>query len=420
MDLRMIVAPCAANEQERLAALRRYGILDTAAEADFDAITSLLAAICETPVALVSLVDRDRQWFKSRVGLDAQETHRDLAFCAHAILQEDVLIVPDATQDNRFADNPLVQAEPRIRFYAGAPLITPDHLAIGTLCAIDMRPRELTPRQLQAIRTLADHVVHLLELRLKLHETQQLNLALETSRQQLEAMTAERNQLFANINHEMRTPLSAVIGFTRRLQSRILRDNVPAYIEDGLGMIATAAKNLGELVDDVLDLSKIDAGKMEVKPVRFVPAELLKDVVNTVVIKAEERNVQIRTTVSPDVPDLVVADARKITQILLNLLSNAVKFTPSGKQIHASCEFESGQLNFVIQDEGVGIPESDMAKIFMPFVQTSAPSQSDMKGTGLGLAIVKAFVDLMEGKITVSSLQDVGTTFTVVLPVSLP
>ncbi len=415
----MIVAPCANNEQERLAALRRFGILDTAAEEDFDAITRLLAAICETPVALVSLVDQDRQWFKSRVGIDAQETPRDMAFCSHAILQEDLLIVPDATQDIRFSDNPLVLQEPRIRFYAGAPLLTPDHLAIGTLCAIDVRPRQLDARQLQAIRTLAMHVMHLLELRLKLHETEQLNKALEISRLQLEAVTAERNQLFANINHEMRTPLSAVIGFTRRLQSRIQRETVPAYVGEGLGMIASAAKNLGELVDDVLDISKVDAGKMEVKAVRFVPRELLLDVVNTVSIKAEERQIQINTSIAPDVPDMLVSDSKKITQILLNLLSNAIKFTPAGKQIQARCEMQDSHLMFAIQDEGAGIPEADLARIFMPFVQSSTPSQSDVKGTGLGLAIVKAFVDLMGGRISVSSSPGVGTTFSIALPVAL-
>lgn len=404
----MIAAPCAANEQERLAALRRYGILDTAAEADFDAITTLLSAICDTPVALISLVDKERQWFKSRVGLDAAETHRDLAFCAHAILQRDVLMVPDATLDQRFADNPLVLEDPKIRFYAGAPLITPDNHAIGTLCAIDMRPRTLSPNQLLALKTLSLHVVNLLELRLKLEETRRLHQALEH-------VTAERNQLFANINHEMRTPLNAIVGFTKRLQKRIVKDTVPDYVIDGLGMIANAAESLGTLVDDVLDLSKINAGKMQLQLEDFDPAQLVHDVLDTLSIRAEERGVALHPMQQGQLP-MLRGDARKITQILLNLLSNAVKFTSPGKQVHAFCEYEKGQLVLTVQDEGVGIPQDDLKRIFLPFVQSSNQQQSDIKGTGLGLSIVKAFVDLMQGGIHVSSKVGVGTTFKIMLP----
>jgi signal transduction histidine kinase len=404
----MIAAPCAANEQERLAALRRYGILDTGAEADFDAITTLLSTICDTPIALISLVDKERQWFKSRVGLDAAETHRDLAFCAHAILQRDVMMVPDATLDQRFADNPLVLEDPKIRFYAGAPLITPDNQAIGTLCAIDMRPRTLNPNQMLALQTLSTHVVNLLELRLKLEETRQLHQALEK-------VTAERNQLFANINHEMRTPLNAIVGFTKRLQKRIVKDTVPDYVTDGLGMIANAAESLGTLVDDVLDLSKINAGKMQLQLEDFDPVQLVHHVLDTLSIRAEERGVTLHPMQQGRLP-MLRGDARKITQILLNLLSNAVKFTPSGKQVHVFCEYQNGQLVLTVQDEGMGIPQEDLKRIFLPFVQSSNQQHSDIKGTGLGLSIVKAFVDLMHGGIHVSSKVDVGTTFNIMLP----
>ncbi|HEY2796503.1 MAG TPA: sigma 54-interacting transcriptional regulator [Thermoanaerobaculia bacterium] len=153
------------TEETRLEALRRYGILDTPAESDFDDLVLLASQICGTPIAAVSIVDRDRQWFKARVGLDAAETPREVAFCAHAILGKDLMVVPDAWLDKRFEENPLVTEEPRIRFYAGAPLITRDGVPLGTLCVIDRVPRQLTPEQERALVALSREVVAQLELR---------------------------------------------------------------------------------------------------------------------------------------------------------------------------------------------------------------------------------------------------------------
>src|SRR5215471_5770037 len=142
-----------ANEQRRLEILRGYEILDTEPEAAFDDLTLLASYVCQTPVALISLVDADRQWFKSKVGVSVVETSRDIAFCASAILQPDVFIVPDASEDSRFAQNPLVVSEPKIRFYAGATLMTNGH-ALGTLCVVDRVPRDLNSEQLEALRAL--------------------------------------------------------------------------------------------------------------------------------------------------------------------------------------------------------------------------------------------------------------------------
>ncbi|TDQ06883.1 ATP-binding protein [Pedobacter metabolipauper] len=158
--------PIPTNEMERIAALRSYHILDTAEEKDFDDLTMLASAICQTPIALVSLVDKDRQWFKSHRGLPARETPRAYSFCAHGITSaENILVVPDAKLDHRFKENPLVTGDPNIVFYAGVPLVNSDGFALGSLCVIDRQTRELTADQIQALVILANHVVDKLELR---------------------------------------------------------------------------------------------------------------------------------------------------------------------------------------------------------------------------------------------------------------
>lgn len=161
----MIKAQLPKNEIARLNALGQFKILDTDPEKPFDDITQLAASICGTPISLISLIDANRQWFKSKVGLEVTETHRDLSFCSHAILESDIFIVPDTLADERFAKNPLVISEPKIRFYAGVPLVTSDNYTLGTLNVIDHVPRELSPQQIEALHALSRQVVKLIELR---------------------------------------------------------------------------------------------------------------------------------------------------------------------------------------------------------------------------------------------------------------
>jgi two-component system NtrC family sensor kinase len=157
--------PMPAPDQDRVAALQKYAILDTEPERAFDDLTLLASHVCKTPIALISLVDEDRQWFKSKIGIDASETPRDIAFCSTAIQQSEVMVIPDTLQDERFRDNPMVVAEPKIRFYAGAPLINEEGYALGTLCVVDRAPREFAPEQKEALQALGRLVLAQLEFR---------------------------------------------------------------------------------------------------------------------------------------------------------------------------------------------------------------------------------------------------------------
>lgn len=190
-----MTTPLRKSEVKRLKVLWEYDVLDTMPEQMFDDLTELAAKICEAPIALISLVDEKRQWFKSKVGLSAKESSRDVSFCAHAIGRDGLFVVPDATKDKRFAGNPLVTADPKIRFYAGAPLITPDGHALGTLCVLDKVPRKLKADQQQALRVLARHVMTQLELRRRSRELAEARQAHEEKDGELELARMEVKKL---------------------------------------------------------------------------------------------------------------------------------------------------------------------------------------------------------------------------------
>jgi GAF domain-containing protein len=205
------------DEQERLQALRDYQVLDTDAEDDYDDLAMLASQICGTPIALVSLVDRDRQWFKARVGLERRQTPRDVSFCAHAILRDGTFVVPDTSADPRFANNPLVVGDESVRFYAGQPLVTPEGYAVGTLCVMDKSPRAMTPAQQEGLAALGRQVVKLLEMRRHICE---LNLAEEearAARAAAESATRIKTRFVSSMSHELRTPVNAVIRYSRIL-----------------------------------------------------------------------------------------------------------------------------------------------------------------------------------------------------------
>jgi len=234
----MLVAPLPINEEERIRALNAYRILDTEAEAAFDQLAFLASQVCRTPIALVSLVDEKRQWFKSTVGLDAKETPRDHAFCAHAILQPEVFTVPDAKADARFADNPLVTGGPYLRAYAGAPLVTSGGQALGTICVLDREAREFTEAEKACLQTIAAQaIVHLELRRLRMDSQPQFGHAAG---------------LLAAISHELRTPLNGLVGATEMLGESELAPDQRRWVE----LAQKSTDKLLAAIDQVLSLGQ--------------------------------------------------------------------------------------------------------------------------------------------------------------------
>ena len=423
------------NEGARIEALRSYQILDSLPETQYQDIVELASIICGTPIALVSLVDQNRQWFKAKTGLDATETDRDMAFCAHAVLTpDDLMVVQDATCDPRFADNPLVTGDMQIRFYAGAPLRTNDGLALGTLCVIDRKPRELTPAQAVALSTLSRQVMSHLELRHKIALLEQAQVLL----QQSEKM-ASIGQLAAGVAHEINNPVGFVSSNMSTLSSyagtlfdtldgyeTILRDE--QISEAGRTQISALREGaeLGYLKTDMVDLVKesmeglnrvrdiVQALKdfSHVGQVDWQFADLHAGIDTTLKIVGNEIRHKAQVVRQYGTLPLVRCLPSQLNQVFMNLLVNAAQAISRDGVITIRTGIENDWARIEIADNGAGIAPQNLRRIFDPFFTTKPVGL----GTGLGLSVSYNIIRKHGGEITVESRPGVGTIFTIRLP----
>jgi signal transduction histidine kinase/CheY-like chemotaxis protein len=395
--------PKPLKEFDRLADLKAYGILDTAPTQESDDLALLASEICQTPIALISLVDSDRQWFQAKVGLSAPETPREYAFCAHAIVQDEVFVVPDAFKDERFHDNPFVTGAPYVRFYAGAPLKTPSGNNIGTLCVIDSAPRTLTERQYAALKALSRQVVTQFELR--------------KSISQLAGAHEAKSRFLATMSHEIRTPLNAILSFTDLLSDRVA-DLESRHL---LGLVHHSGEALLTVVNDVLEYSRIEAGHLRIHKAAFNLYELARKSIDMISAGAQQAGLAFVLDYDQEAARQFHGDEGRIRQILINLLSNAERYARS----RVCLRVEPGPpgigtrlVRFAVIDDGLGIHPDDQPLLFRSFSQIQSDSAQALKGTGLGLAICKGLVTAMSGTIGLTSTPGEGTVFHFEMPLS--
>jgi signal transduction histidine kinase/CheY-like chemotaxis protein len=407
----MPAAPIPRDEHLRLAGLLACGVLDTPPEAGCDDLTALARRLTKTPIALISLVDKDRQWFKSVSGLSAKQTPRSQALCAYAILADEALVIHDARIDPRTADNPLVLGPPYIRFYAGVPLRLSDGTAPGTLCVIDTVPRKLTPNEFEDLRALARQAATQLELR-------RTNMSLEQARRAANAASAAKTAFLANMSHEIRTPMTAILGYIDLL----LPEGVPQQEREAHAeVVRRNGAHLLSLINDILDASKIESGRLTVERLPCAPAREVLDAVRLFEHPAAQKGLSLTAGVTGPFPEKIVGDPTRIRQILSNLVSNAIKFTARGEihlDLHMSTPANAPQprICFSVRDTGIGMTPEEIATLFTPFTQADASTTRRFGGTGLGLSISRSLAELMGGTLSVRSTPGSGSEFLLTLP----
>jgi signal transduction histidine kinase len=398
----------AAEESARLAALQRTHLLDTPREKRFDDLVQVAAQICGTPIAVMNLVDADRQWGKAIVGLDDTEAPREDSFCAVAIERpEEVLVVGDAQGDKRFARNPMVLNEPHLRFYAGAPIVDREGFALGTVCVADRRPRELTPDQLEALQALARQAMAQIELGLQLEKERE-------SVRRLRELDRLRDQFLSTVSHELRTPLTSVRGWLDLLIEE--SDGMNDEQRDFLGRADRNADRLSRLVDDLLDLTRSDAGRLVMESVPIDLSALVNDAVASMINGEKCGELIVTASVAEGVR--ACGDHSRLSQVIDNLCSNAVKYTPAGGRVDVRLESRHGAAVLIVRDSGIGIPPEERENLFQRFFRASSATDQGIPGTGLGLAISKAIIDGHGGSIRVGDGFDGGTAITVTLPLA--
>ena len=390
-----------SDPEPRLSSLFGYQILDTPAEAGFDDVVRLASIVCETPVALVSFVSFDRQWFKARVGFDACQTPLDQSVCAHVVSERELLVIPDLTKDPRTRDNPLVTSQPNIRFYAGAPLVTPDEQVLGALCVIDdrVRPAGLTDNQAEALKILARQVMTHLELR-------RTNKSIENDLSNAVSTADLREQFIAVLGHDLKNPLAALDAGTRLF----LRYSPSSEARSVGAMMQQSVTRMARLIDDVADFARGHlGGAFHVARAHTILQPILQQVVDELQSAWPDR--QIEASFVGDEP--VNCDAARIGQLFSNLLGNALMHGTDHEPIRVHARKRDDMFELVVSNSSEEIPPAKLARLFQPYVR--GKTTGNRQGLGLGLFIASEIAKAHNGTL-VAQWRNGVTTFSFAMP----
>jgi signal transduction histidine kinase len=401
----------------------RVNLFDTPPEPVFDRLTDLASRLLETPVALLSLVDQRRQFFKSITGLtgwaaDARETPLSHSFCQHVVASGEALVVEDArshplVRDNRAVDDLGVIA------YLGEPVHTADGAALGALCAIDGTPRAWSARDRAVLRALADAVDAEISLRESLAAQQSLNARLETARREAEAARGmaeraldERTRVFAALGHELRTPLNGVFGGLSLLETTTDPDERARYAT----MIRDSGETLMKFVDNVVAYARAASGAVTPHVAEFDPVEPAESAIRTCAGFAQSRGLSLRLADTPE--DLVpcLGDADLVDQIITNLIGNAIKYTPHGG-VTVTVDQSASATVWRVRDTGPGVPGAMRDKIFHPFERGDPATAATASGSGLGLSVARLTAETFGAALTLDpTTGGEGAVFALSLP----
>ena len=392
------------DEAERMAAVYRYAVLDTPPDGAFDRITALAARVFGVPIAIVSVVDHDRIWFKSHHGLEVEEIDRAPGLCASAILQDGPWVIENAPHDARALTNPLVAGEFGLRFYAGVPLTVAGGQNLGTLCILDFEPRVMTDEETSTLTDLAEMVVGELELRL-------------ASRRAIEA-AGEREKLkdafVGMLSHELRTPVTTIYAAARVLANQGVVQSDP-LASDLFPDIVSESERLLRLIEDLLVLTKVEQDTLEggSEPV------LVQRVIERTVARLQRRHPErdFRIAGAAHLPP-VAGDEVFVEQIVSNLLSNAVKYSPPDTPIEISATLADGTVEVRVRDRGIGMTAAERDAVFDLLVRTDE-AQRYAPGAGIGLYVCRRLAHVMGGRVWAEPPPDgVGSVFGFRLPVA--
>lgn len=394
ISVQMIAPPKPFNEKERLRELNRFSILDSAPEPEFDELVELASRICKAPISMISLVDEDRQWFKSKIGLSTDQTDRNISFCGHAILNNDVMVVADTTSDQRFSDNPFVTETPSIRFYAGAPIVSNGH-TLGTICILDVVPRNISEEEIRTLKILAGQVKKLLELRLS---NQSLKLQLQVDQVQKESLQAiaRTNNLLISV---VRDKVGKTIeGLQQKLENFETRELSRDAIFSLFGEVGTQLSGASALIKNLAEWNESQAG------VSFTNAAIpLKMMAQQVKDKLQKNFPQLPDRFKMHLPgNISIGQQRTKLEFILRQLLFQVLHTCKDANIHLSATSDNDFVLLVIN-----VDDESAAALLSSQLQREKRTGSEDEL--LELFFVEEMVLRLGGKLSIDKIDGMGT-----------